>query len=319
MKFNDMLYESLFDHIVKQGGNAVSNVERIQKAYINPTIQKFYNIIIKPLFPDLIFGQDIFLLGSTGKKASSGDIDIGIDFKKIQRSNTQTIMDQLKNIFIQIYKSGLAPEIKINQITNDMIHISFPQYNEKGEQTGKLVQIDILLTPYKEFCQFYMYSPTEQESKYKGAHRNELLRGIIKTITYKPLKKIGNEIVKWKQYDLNSMGLYDEQKTIVDDKGKRLKYKDTNQDLIPAYAKCIYSKPLLHKPIQVIHLLVGQTYKESDIDTFEKLFNIISNDSYFKYDKLRYQILHNTAISIQQNSKLVFPDELIDYLDNGDK
>lgn len=311
--FKKLLYQSLFQNLLKQGGNAVANVQRIQQENIIPTVNVFLSKIIKPLYNNLTWDKDIFLLGSTGKKSSSGDIDIGIDFNKIKQSN-QTIMDQLKKLFIKIYESGLCEDIKINQITNDMIHISFPQYNKLGQRIGKNVQIDILLTPFKDFCRFYMYSPSEQESKYKGAHRNELLRAIIKVLTFKPLQYLNNELVRWKQYDLNSQGLCAEQKTLIDNYGNKLKYKDTNQDLIPAYAKVIKSKFLTHNPNVVIKVLVGDIFKQKDIDSFQKLFKIIQLDPYFKYDDKRFQILQETAISIRENNKLQFPDQLIQYL-----
>lgn len=38
--------------------------------------------------------------------------------------------------------------------------------------------------------------------------------------------------------------------------GERLKYKDTDEDLIPAYAKIISQTPITHNPNEVIHLLV---------------------------------------------------------------
>jgi hypothetical protein len=115
-------------------------------------------------------------------------------------------MDQLKLLFKQIYDLHNGKyEIQINSVTNDMIHFGFPQYNEKNEETDKIVQVDILLTPFPEFCKFYMYSPTEIQSKYKGAHRNELLRAITYVTSYKPIQIIDDEPVKWQQNDLNSM------------------------------------------------------------------------------------------------------------------
>lgn len=95
-----------------------------------------------------------------------------------------------------------------------MIHFGFPQYDEKNKPTNKFVQVDILLTEYPIFCKFYMYSPTEIQSKYKGAHRNELLRAIAKTLTYIPLKKINEEVVVWSQDDLNSTRFLSRNKNI---------------------------------------------------------------------------------------------------------
>lgn len=101
-----------------------------------------------------------------------------------------------------------------------MIHLSFPQYNKDGIKTEKLVQVDILLTDYPDFCKFYMYSPTVEESKYKGAHRNDLLRAILYVISYEIIFSVNNEAVTWKQYDLAQDGLYYETKTLIDDQRK---------------------------------------------------------------------------------------------------
>ena len=88
-----------------------------------------------------------------------------------------------------------------------MIHFGFNQYDENNNITNKLVQVDILLTDYPDFCKFYMYSPTELESKYKGAHRNELLRAIAYVESYKVISKNANgEPVIWEQNDLSSNG-----------------------------------------------------------------------------------------------------------------
>lgn len=88
-----------------------------------------------------------------------------------------------------------------------MIHFGFPQYTPNNEETDKFVQVDILITKFPEFCKFYMYSPTEIESKYKGAHRNDLLRAICYVESFKELKSINGELVQWEQDDLNSMRL----------------------------------------------------------------------------------------------------------------
>ena len=42
--------------------------------------------------------------------------------------------------------------------------------------------------------------------------------------------------------------------------GERLKYKDTDQDLIPAYAKIIKTIPITHSPQEVINLLVRTNF-----------------------------------------------------------
>lgn len=314
--FKDFLFESIFEEVLKQGGNAVSNVQKIAQNNVQPTLDKFYQVLLG-IYPDLKWDDTIFKLGSTGKKDFSGDLDIGIDFNAIKQNENNEVLDQVKRLFLYLYKANISEEIKINDITNDMIHLSYPQYNEEGQQIKKNVQIDILLTPNKEFCLFYMYSPSQTQTAYKGAHRNELFRAIIKATTYKPLKSIKKDgqdtVVQWQQQDLTSKGLYWQKKTLVDQNGTWLKYKDTDQDLIQSYAKVLEEKLITGDPKEVINLLVGD-YQFEQINSFEKLLTVIQDDQNFKYTQIKDRILSYAAQSIRQNTRLAFPDELNSYL-----
>jgi hypothetical protein len=58
-----LIYETLFEKaLLKEGGNAVSGVERINKEDIEATINKIKKYIIIPTYGNNV---DIFLLGST--------------------------------------------------------------------------------------------------------------------------------------------------------------------------------------------------------------------------------------------------------------
>ena len=58
-----IIYETLFEEaLLKEGGNAVSSVERINKEDIETTINKIKEYIIIPTYGNNV---DIFLLGST--------------------------------------------------------------------------------------------------------------------------------------------------------------------------------------------------------------------------------------------------------------
>lgn len=96
--------------------------------------------------------------------------------------------------------------------------------------------------------------------------------------------------------------------------GIRLKYKDTDEDLIPSYAKVIESELLTTDPEKTVRSVVGKNFKVDDIDTFEKLFNIILNNEDFKYSSHSSEILQNCAKAIKENTKLVFPIELERFL-----
>ncbi len=314
MKLTDIIFESIYDkEIIKEGGNAVANVERINKIDINSTIDKFISEIITQTFDDVELGKQIFLLGSTGKKESSGDLDIGFDATYSSETKNMSI----KSIIGRLYEAGTSctdvQEIKINEINPNMIHLSFPQYDNNGNKNGKLVQIDILVTVHPDFCKFYMYSPSESESSYKGAHRNDLLRACAQKLYYEVIKTKDDEIVTWKQYDISDDGIYLNTKTIVDKDGNRLKWNNTNEDLQYGYAKNIDSEEITTNPQKAINMLVGN-YKISDIDTFEKLLNIIENDSNFIFHKSRKDVLKLAANLMFENTRIVFPKELKQYL-----
>lgn len=315
-KFRQFLFESIFEEVLKQGGNAVSNVQKIAQNNVQPTLDKFYQVL-KGFYKNLQWDDTIFKLGSTGKKDFSGDLDIGIDFNAIQKSDEETVLDQIQNLFIYLYNEDISPEIKVNNISNDMIHLAYPQYNEDGQQIGKNVQIDILLTPNKKFTLFYMYSPAQNETAYKGAHRNQLFRAITKAISYKPLKTIEKNgqdvVVQWEQQDMTSKGLYWQKKTLVDQNGNWLKYKDTDEDLIESYAKVLDEELISGDPTEVINLLVGD-YQFEQINSFEKFLDVIQNDQNFKYAQIKDRILSNAAQSIRENTRLAFPDELKRYI-----
>lgn len=305
MSFN-LIYEKVCKSLIKEGGNAVPGVDRIKKTYINKTIKKFKKEII-----DRFLGFDpenaFFLIGSTGKKPDSGDIDIALDANILPNKNIIHSLIKLNEICTSYGYLSV-----INSINYDMLHIAYPQVgNEK-----KKVQIDLLLTKFPEFTKFFMFSPTPKESKYKGAHRNELLHAICKVISFRPiLKDDSGNYVKWSQLDVTQDGMYTHFKTLVDEHGNKLKYKNTDEDLEESYAKIEKEYPITHDPNRVIFELIGNDYKIDDISSFEKLFEIIKNDENFKFKNLSNEILKECAKSLKEKeNRLDFPAELNDFI-----
>ena len=176
-RFN-FIYEDIIDKIILEGGNAIANVSRIKKEFINRTVNSFKKDIIIPYLgkdPK----DDMFLLGSTGKKKDSGDIDIGISLDAFEDKN---ILSNLIKLDELCAKKGYNSCINI--INYNMLHVAYPQ-----QGNSKLVQIDVLITDAPEFTKFYMFSPGENESEYKGAHRNQLLRAILSAISFSSYEK----------------------------------------------------------------------------------------------------------------------------------
>lgn len=279
---------------------------------VDPTINQIIKQYINPVFGKSILGKQIFLLGSTGKKESSGDLDLGFDltFNK----NDISIESAIGQLYDYV-KSISQSEVKINEFTHDMIHFGFPQYDKHGNLIGKTVQVDILFTVTPEFCKFYMYSPSEKESSFKGAHRNDLLRAIAKVISFQPTKIDDNgNLLTWIQFDLCSNGMFNCVKTIVDENDNHLKWGDTDEDLEIGYAVDLSKKLISADPNEVIKYLIGNKYKISDIDTFEKLLNIIEHDNDFKFSFIKDKILAEAASLMYENNRIQFPEVMEKYL-----
>ena len=279
---------------------------------VDPTINQIIKQHINPVFGKSILGKQIFLLGSTGKKESSGDLDLGFDltFNK----NDISIESAIGQLYDYI-KSISQSEVKINEFTHDMIHFGFPQYDKHGNLVGKTVQVDILFTATPEFCKFYMYSPSEKESSFKGAHRNDLLRAIAKVISFQPIKIDDNgNLLTWIQFDLCSNGMFNCVKTIVDENDNHLKWGNTDEDLEIGYAVDLSKKLISADPNEVIKYLIGNKYKISDIDTFEKLLNIIEHDNDFKFSFIKDKILVEAASLMYENNRIQFPEVMEKYL-----
>ena len=307
MNKTSLIHEEILKSLIMEGGNAVPNVSRIKKENINKTIKDFEKNILYPIFGDNLPEDTIFTLGSTGKKPDSGDIDLAVNMNNIKG----TVLYNLLKINEMCAKYGYVSAI--NTINYKMIHIAYPQ---KGIKGNKLVQIDVLFTNTPEFTRFFMYSPAWKESNYKGAHRNDLLHAIAKVSSYEKIyeDKEGNTL-KWRQNDVRDDGYFNMIKTLIDEFGNRLKYKATNEDLEESYAKEEDLKLLSTNVKEVITELFGPEFKESDIDTFEKCFDIIKNSDKFKYKNLSEEILKESAKTLnEKKERLEFPKELEEYL-----
>jgi hypothetical protein len=306
MNKSDKVHNKILKSLIMEGGNAVPDVVRIKKNDIPKTIKDFEKNVLFEILGNDFQSDSIFTLGSTGKKPDSGDIDIAIDSNKIKGS----ILYNLLKINEKCASLGYVS--CVNTINYKMIHVAYPQKGYKN----KFVQIDVLFTNTPEFTKFFMFSPTNKDSKYKGAHRNDLLHAISKVISYEPIyeDKQGN-ILKWRQNDIKDNGYFNVIKTLVDNAGHRLKYKSTDEDLEEGYAQEEEAKFITDDVNSVIKILFGKGFKDTDIDTFEKCFDIIKNNNKFIHKNLSENILKECAKSLNdKKDRLEFPKELKKYL-----
>lgn len=150
MNLENLLAENLLSEM---GGNVFDFTSRIPRENVQPTIKEYEKQVLNKI------GIDKFKpLGSTGKKSSSGDIDLGVETDM----SVKEIGQKLNDINIA------------NRPAGTQVWTEFPQYGPDGKKLDSTVQIDIMLGDL-EWMENAYYSPAEEESKYKGAHRNLLL------------------------------------------------------------------------------------------------------------------------------------------------
>lgn len=173
--------------------------EQIKQENVQPTINKFMeqfgNAVGKT--------PEYKTLGSTGKKVVSGDIDLAVSeyflnnlnlsemlvaeryvrFKKRARTATEDqlwLRSRLSVLCDELIKAGFVLSDK--SINNGVIFFEFPQYNEAGEQVGKMVQIDVNFGNLT-WLEFAYYS-NDTDLGVKGLHRTQLILHILSYLGY---------------------------------------------------------------------------------------------------------------------------------------
>lgn len=143
-----------------EGGNVFKTAEgkpatvRIARENVVPTVQWLEQLTGLNLVDNM--------LGSTGRKETSGDLDLGIDETKI----TKDVLIQ------QLLKRGVkAEDIKKS---GDSVHLKTPIL---GDKSNGFVQTDFMFGD-PEFQKFSLVA--DGDSAYKGVHRALLLASIAK-------------------------------------------------------------------------------------------------------------------------------------------
>lgn len=193
------------------GGNVFSNkTTDIKREYIKPTLDTYFSEL-KQLFPKKanIFNEQHFVpLGSVGKKAISGDIDLGVSANDMldsvmsansiaewginpdavdveqellaSRARTSTAeMLRMKAFLKELTRhiNQHAPRLRSdeNKVSSGNIFGLYPQISNTGEQLDTGVQIDWMVgdLPWLQFS--YYSSAYPEDSNVKGLHRTQLI------------------------------------------------------------------------------------------------------------------------------------------------
>lgn len=172
-----MRYSEFRKYIV-EGGNVFKDASgqvtttRINKDDIAPTIQWLETITGLPLVDNT--------LGSVGKKATSGDLDIAVDQKAIGK-------DQLySRLLAWLQKQGIPQNELVNTskfkggwLDKTGISVHFKTPIQGNTQKG-FVQTDFMFGDDIEQMKFGLFSAGDA-SKYSGADRNLIMSSIAKS------------------------------------------------------------------------------------------------------------------------------------------
>lgn len=150
-------------NLLTEGGNVFKQhpTQRINLPDIKPTVDFLSNIVGINLSKNL--------LGSTGKRESSGDLDIAINLNKISKVKLYDIlanwcMERNLNPKDYIAKSGIS------------IHFRTPIFNKDNEY----VQTDFMLVPDVKFAKFALSN--DEPYPLKGAYRSIVMSGLAKNL-----------------------------------------------------------------------------------------------------------------------------------------
>lgn len=208
-----MLLTELFHprKTLTEGGNVFAGkTTAIKLEHIKPTLTAYF-AELKSIFPKKagIFSQQHFIpLGSVGKKALSGDIDLGVSASELldQEMSDQAISawgidpkdvaaeavilqkrarsstpEQLRmkafNKCLVRYINAHAPSLHCDEknVTNGNLYGLFPQINEQGDPVGSGVQIDWMIGDLNWLKFSYHSAAYPEGSNVKGLHRTQLM------------------------------------------------------------------------------------------------------------------------------------------------
>jgi hypothetical protein len=161
MKESKIIIETLLKKLINEGGNVFkdasggSETQRINKADVIPTVKWLEKITGLSLEDNL--------LGTTGKKDTSGDMDIAVDVSKISKEELVKILEKAGYDKSSIKKTG------------DSVHFKTPI---NGNENSGYVQTDFMFGD-PEWMKFSMAGGA-QDSQFKGMHRHLFLSSIAK-------------------------------------------------------------------------------------------------------------------------------------------
>jgi hypothetical protein len=166
---------------LNEGGNVFKDTagnpltQRIAQADVMPTVQWLEKITGLDLTADKDprDGKPVKWLGSTGRKADSGDLDLSVDTGEMSK-------DQLTSVLAGWAKTQGVDPAKYIKKSGSAVHF-FTAID--GNPENGFVQTDFMFSNKPRWTQFVLSN--DPRSKYKGALRNIMMNSMAKALGYK--------------------------------------------------------------------------------------------------------------------------------------
>jgi len=280
------------------GGTAVSGCGTIHCTEISPTLIKLSDDLEMP------FDFNDYILGSTGKREYSGDIDLVVD-------------DAWWSYGISAFRQNLEETFGKENLSRhgNMLHLRYPivGYNPNNKdalpRTG-FVQIDFNFGN-SEWEKFYHY--VDGESAYKGAHRNLMIAAICSSTQLEDLEpgKVDGynrpiNSIRWKW---GPNGLIRVQRRSVRDRDGVWTRKQKDEALTLPYTD----------PADIADILFPENGNIKDMYSMESLMEAVKRNYGMTDQERVWKRAANNFYDWPQGKLFRYPPEISEYFLQDDK
>lgn len=245
--------------ILLEGGNVFEGTGPVSKEEVLPTLVALNEKVLKPA--GVRFNPNTQVLGGTGKKPQSNDLDIWIIAEDAFPDITADDFDEDPNPYLKDLGDrigGFAPDVSVNTGFRS-VHVKFPVFTPDGEQTDRFAQIDMIVGPKETEIPLFFHSASKP-TDYKKVTivRNCLLVALVGAIQETP-----SEGVRSRYSYLPLSGIFKKTEKSREGRGGKIKWdligkelasRNPYQFLQKVFGKDISSPTQLETPEEVISL-----------------------------------------------------------------
>ena len=272
------LAQYIKESLLFEGGHSVEGVSPIRGDFAKVVADEIIDALSKE------FKCECAALGSTGKKPkdqTSGDIDIALEYPWEDKDK---VLEFVKKTWSEAKQGNIVPALHV-------FNIGYKYIDDNEE---KFVQVDFMFVENIEFAKFCYHSPSfiNNESKFKGAWRTQLMTGVINCLD--PVELCGKQYKKEEftkeDYDGSYAGQTKFEWRILFTKNDGLKlvkrsYEGKTKPV--KTPKNIETKIISKNPDEIIKICFGEDATQETMNSYETILDYISSDK-FKFKSKKF-------------------------------